>query len=277
MAEKKTIHIDLDRVLEILRRGIRRSDVFMGVGLNAAEQEPPISHILAPDSIHTIHLVKENLTDNEKTHVAREFGKWVRGNGLRELLETFSIFMHELYAVIYLLLRCHDKLGALEQCTPEQFERLGIGEQIEQLSSAISVQESDVRIVRSLNKARNCYAHRQGVVGQADIDNEAETCSLVWNAFILEVIEPDGNIVSEIEIPGKILRSGGAAQLRIVEKRKDFQVTAELVLEKRELKEICLCVSSIGRRLFNEVVELARSEGILTEKVSDNLDDPKPV
>lgn len=65
MTERQTIHIDLDRLLETLRRGVRRSDVFMGVGLNAAEHNPPVSHLLAPDNVHTIHLVKENLNDDE--------------------------------------------------------------------------------------------------------------------------------------------------------------------------------------------------------------------
>jgi hypothetical protein len=277
MAERKTIHIDFDRVLEKLRRGIRRSDVFMGIGLNAAEQNPQISHILAADSIHTIRLVKEQLTDDEKTHVAREFGKWVRGNGLRELLETFSIFMLELYTIVHFLLRYRNKLGALESYAPKQFERMGIGEQIEHLSSGISVQESDVRIVRSLNKARNCYAHRQGLVGQADVNNEAGTLALIWNAFNLEIVEPNGNVVSEIDIFDRTFRHGGTVQLRVIETKKDFQVGAELVLEKRELKEICLCLLSLGQRLFNEVVELARKEGILAEKVSDNLNDPKPI
>ena len=38
MTQKQTVHIDLDKVLETLRRGVRRADVFMGMGLNAAEQ-----------------------------------------------------------------------------------------------------------------------------------------------------------------------------------------------------------------------------------------------
>ena len=51
---------------------------------------------LLPKVCNNIRLVKEELTDPEKAHVAAEFGKWVRTNGLRELIETFSIFLHRL-------------------------------------------------------------------------------------------------------------------------------------------------------------------------------------
>lgn len=277
MTERQTIHLDLDHVLETLRRGVRRSDVFMGIGLNAAENNPPVSHILAPDNVHTIHLVKENLTDQEKEHVAREFGKWVRANGLRELLETFSIFMFELYQVVFYLLRYRDKLGALEHYPPPKFELMGIGAQIEKLTEAITVPKNDVRVIRSLNQARNCYAHRRGLVGEADIDKDTDIFSLVWTAFQMEILEPDGNVVSEPDMFGRTFEKGGIMQMRVVERKKDTQRGEELMVEKRELKEICLCVLSVGQRLFNETVGHARREGILAEKVSDNLDDPKPV
>ena len=82
MSKQEMITFNLDHVLEILRKGIRRADVFMGIGLNAAAHDPPISHLLAPEGLHNIRLVKEELTDPEKAHVAAEFGKWVRTNGL---------------------------------------------------------------------------------------------------------------------------------------------------------------------------------------------------
>jgi hypothetical protein len=249
----------------------------MGMGLNAAEHDPPLSHILAPDTVFAIHLVKETLTDAEKAHVAAEFGKWVRANGLRELLETFSTFMHELYTVLFVMLRSRRKLGALSRCPPPQFERMGIGKQIEKLSEVIAVPLADIRMVRSLNKARNCYAHRHGVVGEADIDADTGVFTLLWTAFQIEIAEPDGNIVRAPEMYGRTFENGGTAQLRGCEMKKDTRHGDELVVNKQELKEICWCVLNVGRRLFNETVELARREGILTEMISDNLDDTKPV
>ena len=45
MTEAHAVMFNLDHVMEILRNGIRRADVFMGIGLNAARTDPAISHV----------------------------------------------------------------------------------------------------------------------------------------------------------------------------------------------------------------------------------------
>ncbi len=76
---------------------------------------------------------------------------------------------------------------------------------------------------------------------------------------------------------GKRFEKGGAIEIAVRERSKAFAAGGELILEKHELKEICLCVLSIGHTLFNETVALARGAGILKEKIDNNLEDPKPV
>lgn len=111
MTGGQTVAFNLDHVIEILRNGVRRADVFMGIGLNAAEADPAISHVLSPDNLHHINLVKTDLTAEEKTHVASQFGKWVRANGLRELIETVSLFLDKLYLPLFAMHRGADKSG----------------------------------------------------------------------------------------------------------------------------------------------------------------------
>lgn len=40
MTGGQTPTFNLDHVIETLRNGVRRADVFMGIGLNAAEADP---------------------------------------------------------------------------------------------------------------------------------------------------------------------------------------------------------------------------------------------
>lgn len=134
------IRFNLDHVLEILRKGIRRADVFMGIGLNAAANDPPISHLLAPEGLHNIRLVKEELTDEEKAHVAAEFGKWVCTNGLRELIETFSIFLHRLYIPLFVIRRGRG-LDDEDLSNPARFERMGITDQVDEFAKIVPVNE----------------------------------------------------------------------------------------------------------------------------------------
>lgn len=277
MIRKHKVEINLDSVLETLRRGVRRADVFMGMGLNAAEQNPPPSHILAPETGFKIQLVKQDLTKQEKAHIASEFGKWVQANGLRDLMETFSIFMHTLYTVNFMLLNSLGKIDDLASIPPPRFEKMGIGEQIDTLAKVVTVSADDFRITRSLNQTRNCYAHRRGIIGDIDIDHTTNVFELLWAAFQIEIAEPNGNLILEPEIYGRVFENGGTVQLRMVMRSKQFRRGEELVVSKKDLKEICFCVLSIGERLFSETIRLAREEGVLAEKGGNNLRDSKPV
>ena len=71
MTEGQTVTFNLDHVIEILRNGVRRADVFMGIGLNAAEADPVVSHVLSPDNLHHIKLVKTDLTEEENSRGLR--------------------------------------------------------------------------------------------------------------------------------------------------------------------------------------------------------------
>jgi len=278
MIDKPIVHLDFDRTFEILRKGVRRSDVFMGVGLNSAEHQPPISHILAQEGKQQIHLVKQELTDNEKIHVAKEFGKWIQSNGLREILESFSIFLNELYLAVFLIRYSRKELDReFNKCRPEKFERMGIGAQIERFSHVAPVSDADVKVIRSLNKARNCYAHRQGLVSRADLDEGKRTLSVFWNALEMQIKEDNGNVVVGNKISGRTFEKGGMLQVAVKEQSKDFTLGSELIFEKQELKAICLCVLSIGERLFRETVSIAKNAGLLKEIVDSNPNDPKPV
>ena len=276
MAHGHALVMNLVQVMEILRNGVRRADVFMGIGLNAAEANPPISHMLSPDNLHHIRLVKSDLTPQEKSHVASEFGKWIRANGLRELVETLSLFLDKLYVSIFVMHRGADKSGKkLER--PDRLERLGVIDKIDTMSNVVRVSAEDKYLLHSLNRMRNCYAHRLGVVGDRDLDGNADVMTVRWNAFELQVQEPDGNIIPEAELYGHLLKKGGAIQLKVVERTRSFNRGAELVLEKRDLKEIGLSTLIIGRRIFHATVEQARELGVLRGPVDKNLNGPKAI
>ncbi len=276
MSQPQTVVFNLDHVIEILRSGVRRADVFMGIGVNASVVDPPISHVLSPGGMHHINLVKTDLTMEEKTHVADEFGKWIRANGLRELTETFSLFLDQLYQPLFIMQQGVTADG-VKLVRPDRLERFGIVDKVEAMGLILPIIADDRKILASLNRMRNCYAHRRGVVGPRDFDEGAETMTVSWNAFEMQVREPDGNIIPEAELYGRLLEQGGIVQLRVVERRREFAPGTELVLEKRDLKEICLTSLSVGQRLLHETVEYARKAGLLAGPVDENLDEPKPV
>lgn len=269
MSEKRTIHLDFDRLIEVLRKGVRRADVFLGVGLNAATHQPPISHVLPSEGGLQIQLTKEELNAAEKEHVSHEFGKWIVANGLRELLDTFSNFMSRLYIFLYLLRRDGVQNGADQLCSPRRFERMGIGEKLKTLSAFIDVSPEAQQIIESLNGARNCFVHRFGMIGPSDIEDASKEFVLRWNVIQIEVQEPSGNVVEGDEIFSKVFEKGGDVLGRIVGRSKTYKLGEELVLDKGEVREICLYVYILGHGLFRGAVGLAREAGVLKES-----DDP---
>jgi len=76
---------------------------------------------------------------------------------------------------------------------------------------------------------------------------------------------------------GHLLKKGGAIQLKVVERTRSFNRGAELVLEKRDLKEIGLSTLIIGQRIFHATVEQARELGVLRGPVDKNLNGPKAI
>lgn len=276
MTGPQPININLDRIVETLRKGVRRADIFMGIGLNASTHAPPISHVLATEGFHHINLVKDNLTQGEQDHVALEFGKWVRANGIRELIETFSVFCDQLYRALFVMQRLKGD-PAMKLMPPAQFEQKGVGDKMEALSALIEVSEADRRVFRSLNQARNCYAHRQGRIGERDVSADTKSMVLVWNAFQVEAQEPNGNIVVEQDLVGYLFEEGGMIQLRIIERVREFPLGSELVLDKQDLKEICLSTLNIGQRLLHHTIDLANTLGILKQPVDETIGQPQAV
>jgi len=274
--EPQRININFDHILEILRKGVRRADIFMGIGLNASAHDPAISHVLAAEGFHHINLVKEELSAEEKAHVALEFGKWVRSNGLRELIETFSIFCDHLYAALFIMQQVKGK-DDKELLRPDQFEPRGITDKLDALTKLIEVSEGDRKVLRSLNQARNCYAHRQGRVGPRDLGPDNTPMVLVWNSFQVEAEEPNGNIVTEDELVGYLFEEGAMIQLRVIESERVFELNTELVLDRQDLKEICLSVLNIGQRFMHQSAEMARQLGILEKAVDETLGEPEAI
>lgn len=274
--EPQHIKVNLDAIVEVLRKGVRRADIFMGIGLNAATHEPPISHVLATEGFKHINLVKEELSPEEQAHVALEFGKWVRASGLRELIEAFSIFCDQLYVALFVMQRVKSS-EQTKLLPPQQFERRGIADKLDILSDLIQVSDGDKRVVRSLNQARNCYAHRQGRIGEFDLDAESKAMVLVWNAFQVEAKEPNGNIVTEDELIGYMFKEGAMMQLRVIERERSFPLNSELVLDRQDLKEICLSTLHIGQRLLHQSIAMAKALGILKTPVDETLGQPEAV
>jgi hypothetical protein len=236
----------------------------MAIGLNAAAHDPPIEQTLASNAnAINIRFWNHDLTEVQKSEARTEFAKWVKSNGMRELLETFSVFMLAVYPVVTY---AHGRLGNGPLGSPistKQFERLGIFDQLKELNKYMPMLNDDLTIVESLNKVRNCFAHRLGVVAAKDVNTQTNSLLISWTSPVVELRYSDGRVVAVESVIGTTLLEEAQVIHRIDLKQKAFQVDSEIALGSDELEEICLCMLSIGSRLLDNVKHLAEQAGIL--------------
>lgn len=106
---EQIININFDAIADIARRGVRRTAVFMGLGLNASQDTNfkayQLSNLqnLGPKLIIRQEFIPTNVDDKTLNHFKEEFGVWVIRNGLRELIETYTVFLDEVHvACLYM-------------------------------------------------------------------------------------------------------------------------------------------------------------------------------
>jgi hypothetical protein len=97
MENKAHINIDLRKVLEVALLGVRRAGMFIGLGVNAAENPAIIDYQI--HGFKEIHLLPVDLPLPAIEASKSDFRQWVIGNGLTELLHHYSLFLDESYAV----------------------------------------------------------------------------------------------------------------------------------------------------------------------------------
>lgn len=144
--------------------------------------------------------------------VAREASEeWHVLHALREALESASGFLEEARrcCALYQLTTLEKPLGAdLHRVDREsrQFHRLGLPLKIQRLRDDFGVESGFGSHIVSLNEARNCIVHRDGVVTATDVAADGHL-TVSWSRVALMARSPDG--LEERLIEGPQLVQGG--------------------------------------------------------------------
>jgi len=260
--ERRQINVDLDKILDVAQRGVRRASVFMGLGVNAALdakfKEYQLTHITK------LQLVPDAVDSETIGHFKEEFKTWIEGNGLRELIETFSVFLDRIYDAALLIYVSKNKVDmAAFVAKQDSFYREGFPNKLKILRSKFSVGPEHADYIVSINKARNCLTHRRGIVGKEDVD-ESGKLRVAWFGMEFFAETPSGERHSLMEIPpeGLLLPEGGTICVQFVEREKLFDQGTPLRLSTRDLAEICWFFQSEGNTTRQSVVEHAKAYGV---------------
>ncbi|HEY9597038.1 MAG TPA: hypothetical protein V6D33_05160 [Cyanophyceae cyanobacterium] len=256
------IQINLDAVLDIANLGIRRALIFMGLGLNAATNPNFKDYSLIP---HTgISLVPDAASDEVIEEYKREFSSWIIAGGLREIIESFSVFLDEVYTVC-LQTSIYNETLTLEDAQKKHlcFKQVFLNKKLKLLSNEYSIESEIDQLLLELGRVRNCLTHRRGIVSREDCNTE-QGLQVSWKALEIVAKQQTG---AEIPIPFPIkepvlLEQGGTLNAKLTMKSAIFPVGTLISLKPKDLSEIAFLINEEAKKIIFSVILIARSVGV---------------
>lgn len=274
--DRREINIDLDKIMDVAHRGVRRASVFMGLGVNAALHEEFQQYQLT--HITNLQLIPDTSDLKKIGHFKEEFKIWIEGNGLREMLETFAVFLDRIHEAALLISTLMDK-GDMTALSPKQvsFNREGFPSKLKILRSKYAIGPKHPDYLVSINKARNCLSHRRGIVGQEDVD-QTEKLRVAWLGMDVYAQTPSGERHSLLDVPpgGLLLPEGAGVYMQFIERDRLFERGAPLRLSTRDLAEICWFFSREAVTTRQSIVEYAQAKGVPLKDKSTEAVRPTP-
>lgn len=240
-----------------------RAAIFLGLGVNAARDKSFV-HYQLPEISH-LRLVPENATEAQLTDFKDNFEKWIISNGLRELVESFAVFLDKVFQASLWFATSKGLIKAEEaNKLGKSFERTGVEGKLKSLRTHFNITTSKEKYFSSINQARNCITHRRSKVGQKDLRGK-EKFELIWWAFELVARSTDGQEISltpPLPKEGILIESGGSIYLKVIDKIKEYNLGDFIKFSPVELNEICLLFQLATDDIIKSTAVFAKSIGI---------------
>jgi hypothetical protein len=267
--------INYDVILDTAMRGVRRAAVFMGLGLNAA-RDPDFKRYELTD-IAAIQLVPPDADAKTLAHYKENFALWITANGLRELIESFSIFLDQVYDSSQVIAANKGNRAPSEAVKKyKQFSGKGVKEKLAILETEFSILTPHADHISSIYLARNCLTHRLGRVEGRDCNEGTE---LVVKWFGLDIIAATANGDSAIlDLPLQQpveFQAETTMSVRIAEHTQRYGQGTVVRIPPKDLAEICMFMAEEAKRILRSAVDYARNMGIVVQEKSISSE-PKP-
>ncbi|NIK88335.1 hypothetical protein FHS83_001653 [Rhizomicrobium palustre] len=188
-------------------------------------------------SLENVEYSFENISEQKNDTLHAEFQRWASSCVLRDLIESFSIFLMELYREALKI-----KPSRRYSTTLEKFERMGIEDQLDVISTDFQIDPRWAVRLAGYNKARNSLAHRQGIVGARDVTDGNELV-IRWLVAKFELIEGQAqSVVINSPMKGLVQAQhieGAPARVEINDKEKRIPVGSAIHFSPADILEVC--------------------------------------
>lgn len=280
-----TIHINLDEVREVAATGMRRASVFIGFGVNLAD-DPQQHPFHLPGQLH-LRIVSPDADEDRYKHYTEAFRQWIIANGFKELIETFELYLDHVYATMMRIesweysqasgLGCD---GIEQRNKFKTFQWCGVTDKLARLEKEFGIFTEFNEELDSIKRARNCLTHRLGIVGQEDLKKDKnkqiiETELIVkWHVMEWYGYNEDGSeFIPQIDSLPVQFPTGSPMKIRFPERQKSFAIGTPISFEPCELNEICFSFLLKTSQMEKALIQAIQARGIEVNTTEKSLEE----
>lgn len=279
MTTKLNISINLDALRGELQQSLQRVIHLVGIGLQTKDYIKSDQLYIPNNGMEMIYAKSVVWDDN---YAQNKYVQWILSNGFRDAIECLSMFLESAHRVLSFWEfseRQNDgiqltgaNLNEVMTTIPQKFHRLGFPDKLSHIQEEHSIifNEALGSHVISINKARNCFVHRGGIVSQRDLTSE-NAIDISYRRMVMLLQNEDG--AKELVI-GQVVEKDNVIAVKQQDETISFDLGAKIELNPKEFSDIIWCLFLFGNDLVQKMSEYGLQQGLITEK-SDNSAQPE--
>lgn len=264
------IKVSLEGPVNLITGGVKRAYGAMGYAMNATTHYDDIRFELPlindPDII-PVELDLGEMTPALYQDYKDTFIEWVIGNGLRELVEVFALYLDQVY--VCLLHTAPEEPNNETEKAIGKFEFGNIKQKLDTLKTfGLESRFISIEDFETLNVARNCLAHRAGIVGYGaqgknDFNGEGRTLRIAWRTLAVTVHLPDGTIEPWKQgLPKDNYPAETKLSFEVISRTRITAEGERISLEPFELAEICYNFLRAANELYEQLQALLKERNV---------------
>lgn len=238
-----TVTFNRNGVARPILRALRDTLDVVSIGINAIGSAD-LSNLPEIHEGFSFKFNSDNRTDDRRK---ADYSAWILARGFQELIRGVRQALEEAFLYLEGVKRARDKTMPEEwgefqrvfRSASIRAKKANFPGLLNAVKDGLTESLTFEKHFKSLQRARNCLEHRDGVVGDADVDNDLQVMRLSFPRMKIfytkhgEEIEVERGALIEGE-DGRGARIG----LRVVTEFKEFRLNERIILTPKEFSDI---------------------------------------
>jgi hypothetical protein len=262
------ISINLNGLRGELQRSLQRTVYLVSAGLQTKDRIDP-DHLRLPTN--SITMIFDGGLKWDAQTAEGQYSEWILSNGFRDLIEYFNTFFesaHRVLASWELATRQKDGIkitgsdwNRIIISGGKSFHRLGLPDKFSHVEGNhhIPIDAKLREQILSINAARNCLVHRNGVVTEQDL-NATSALEVKWTSLVVIVKSEDGE---KDLVLGEVVEKDSVIAIRNKESVKTFSLGKRVLFTAREFANIAWGLFLFGNDLVQKISDFGVRNGFL--------------